>query len=156
MNPRKKSRTARLPGGPGDAVPCPCGSQHAYADCCGPLHEGAPAPDAAALMRSRYSAYVMGLHGYLLATWHPSTRPQQVDLDVDPSPRWLGLEIRRHVPIGPDTAIAEFVARYRLAGRAQRLHEVSRFVRVDGRWYYLDGDFRASGSMVTAACDAAG
>ena len=98
-------------------------------------------------MRSRYTAYVIGAYAYLRETWHPSTRPLQLDPNFQPSPRWLGLEVRRHVVTGPDTAIVEFIARYRLAGRAERQHEVSRFQREDGRWYYVDGEFpgRVSG-----------
>ena len=91
-------------------------------------------------MRSRYTAYVIGAYAYLRETWHPSTRPLQLDPNFQPSPRWLGLEVRRHVSTGPDTAIVEFIARYRLAGRAERQHEVSRFQREDGRWYSVDGE----------------
>ena len=94
-------------------------------------------------MRSRYSAYVLGLEPYLLATWHASTRPTALDLDKETSPRWLGLDIKRHQATGPDSAVVEFVARYKTGGRAHRLHERSRFVREDGRWYYVDGEFPA-------------
>ncbi|MGE5468757.1 MAG: YchJ family protein [Ignavibacteria bacterium] len=119
---------------------CPCGRPTAYANCCAPLHSGTPAPDAEALMRSRYSAYVLGRADYLLATWHASTRPASLDLTEEPRPKWLGLEVQRFEQTGADTAIVEFVARCRIGGRAQRLHETSRFVREDGRWYYVDGD----------------
>lgn len=119
---------------------CPCGGKD-YASCCAPYHQGLPAPDAQALMRSRYSAYVLKLEDYLLATWHASTRPETLELWADSS-RWLGLEIKRHEVQEPDQATVEFVARYKIAGRAYRLHELSRFVREDGRWYYLDGDFK--------------
>jgi SEC-C motif-containing protein len=95
--------------------------------------------DAEALMRSRYTAYTLGDAAYLLATWHPDTRPGDLDLDAEPRPKWLGLQVRRHVQSDPDHAEVEFVARYKIAGRAQRMHELSRFVRRDGRWYYLDG-----------------
>ena len=94
-------------------------------------------------MRSRYSAYVLGLEPYLLATWHASTRPTALDLDKETSPRWLGLDIKRHQATDPDSAGVEFVARYKTGGRAHRLHEVSRFVREGGRWYYVDGEFPA-------------
>jgi SEC-C motif-containing protein len=98
------------------------------------------AADAEALMRSRYSAYALGERDYLLATWHPSTRP--ATLELDPAVRWLGLSVRRHAQAEPDAAVVEFVARCRRGGGpATRLHEVSRFVREDGRWYYLDGSF---------------
>jgi SEC-C motif-containing protein len=94
-------------------------------------------------MRSRYSAYVLALEPYLLTTWHPSTRPATLDLDVDTKTRWLGLDIRKNESTGPDSAMVEFVARYKVAGRAHRLHESSRFVREQGRWSYLDGEFPA-------------
>jgi SEC-C motif-containing protein len=121
---------------------CPCGLGQ-YADHCGRLHAGAAAGDAEALMRSRYSAYALGLADYLLATWHPSTRPASLDLREDPPLRWLGLDVKRHAADG-DTAVVEFVARHRQGGgRAGRLHETSRFVREAGRWYYVDGDVGA-------------
>lgn len=121
---------------------CPCGSGRAYADCCGRWHAGAQhlrAPDAEALMRSRYSAFVLGLDDYLLVTWHASTRPPHLD-GFEPALRWLGLDVRRHTVIDADHATVEFVARSKLGGRAHRLHETSRFVREEGRWYYVDGD----------------
>ena len=124
------------------ATPCPCKPSAAYADCCQPLHEGAPAETAEALMRSRYSAYVLGLRDYLVGTWHPSTRPVPFELDATPGLRWLGLEVRRHAQLGDDRAVVEFVARYKPGGApAVRLHEISRFSRVDGRWLYVDGEF---------------
>jgi SEC-C motif-containing protein len=95
--------------------------------------------DAEALMRSRYAAFVAGDREWLLASWHATTRPSQVD--VDPSVKWLGLDLKGHRLIDADHAEVEFVARFRQGGgRAQRLHERSRFVREAGRWYYVDGD----------------
>ena len=91
-------------------------------------------------MRSRYCAYVLGDAGYLVATWHATTRPPRVDLTGDSATRWLGLDVRRHVATGEHAAIVEFVARCKVGGRAHRLHETSRFVREEGRWYYVDGD----------------
>jgi SEC-C motif-containing protein len=117
---------------------CPCGGG-LYARCCGPLHGGAIAPDAQALMRSRYSAYALGLYDYLRATWHRSTLPEDIGEQDCAALKWLGLQVKRHVAQG-ERATVEFVARYRVKGRGQRLHELSRFVREDGRWYYLDGD----------------
>lgn len=96
------------------------------------------APDAEALMRSRYSAFVVENTAYLNATWHPSTRP--AGLSLEPGVKWLGLEVRQHRVLDADHAEVTFVARSRLAGRGQRLHERSRFVREHGRWYYVDGD----------------
>jgi SEC-C motif-containing protein len=120
---------------------CPCASGRTYAQCCRPLHAAAePAATAEALMRSRYSAYVLKLSDYLLASWHASTRPDRLDLAEDDGTKWLGLEIKRCQQQDESHATVEFVARYRLAGRGHRLHEKSRFVREDARWFYVDGD----------------
>jgi len=120
-------------------LPCPCGGAD-YAACCGRYHNGEPAPDALTLMRSRYSAYVLKLEPYLLATWYPGTRPASLNL-VSENTKWLGLEVKKHSPESEQRATVEFVARYKIGGRAARLHEVSRFVREGGRWFYLDGEF---------------
>lgn len=119
---------------------CPCGRPRAgYAACCGRfLDGGEPAPDAEHLMRSRYSAFARDRADYLLATWHPTTRP--ATLDLEPGVKWLGLEVRGHRAIDADHAEVEFVARSRVGGRGQRQHERSRFVREGGFWYYVDGD----------------
>ena len=123
----------------GASTACPCGGGQ-YDSCCGRWHRGAPAPTAAELMRSRYSAYALGLHDYPAATWHPRTRPPLSELESDGAARWLGLELRSAQEHG-DEATVEFVARYKTGGRAHRLHEVSRFRREQGRWFYLDGTF---------------
>ena len=126
---------------------CPCGRTHAkgkawtYAECCARFVEHfdtTPAPDAEHLMRSRYSAFVVENTPYLLATWHASQRPAQ--LDFEPGAKWLGLQVKDFQTTSDTTAEVEFVARFRVAGRAVRLHERSRFVREDGRWFYVDGD----------------
>lgn len=92
-------------------------------------------------MRSRYTAYALGREDYLLATWHPRTRPAALGLAAQhPAPTWLGLTVKRNTTRDADHATVEFIARYRVGGAsAQRQHEVSRFVHEDGRWYYLDG-----------------
>ena len=90
-------------------------------------------------MRSRYAAFVLARTDYLLATWHPSTRPP--DVTIDPAMKWIGLDVRKEVTDG-DSATVEFVARSKLGGRAHRLHETSRFFMIDGRWYYRDGEIR--------------
>lgn len=120
---------------------CPCGSNKPYTDCCARYVEsGAPAPTAEALMRSRYTAYTQLKEDYLLATWHPSTRPASLGLAQEALTKWLGLEVKRYVQPDAGHAIVEFVARYKVQGRAHRLHEVSRFVCEEGRWFYVDGD----------------
>jgi SEC-C motif-containing protein len=121
------------------AEACPCGAG-LYADCCGRYIEGRELPQTAEqLMRSRYTAYVLRDDGYLKATWHPSTRPTE-DLTADDGAKWLGLEVRRHEPQG-ERATVEFVARFKIGGRAHRLHEISDFVREGGRWYYVNASF---------------
>ena len=125
---------------------CPCGrlqGQQAltYSACCGRYVDHldtAPAPDAESLMRSRYTAFVMGRAPYLLATWHPASRPSS--LELDPAIKWLGLAVKRALDTGEGKAEVEFVARYRDGGRAVRLHEHSRFTLEMGRWFYVDGD----------------
>ena len=182
-------------------IHCPCSCGKKYSDCCGRyLDGGEAAPDACALMRSRYTAYTLAREDYLLSTWHSSTRPAALSLADEAATRWLGLEVKRHeqrdanghgkcvTPDGetcdarfPDGTIShstrlsksdnqvagylssslpqagesdkvslrefhvahatvEFVARYKINGRAHRLHEVSRFVREHGLWFYVDGD----------------
>jgi SEC-C motif-containing protein len=111
-----------------------------YLGCCGRwLESDTPAPDAQALMRSRYTAFVLERGDYLLATWHPANRPARIDFE--PGVKWLGLEVRWQEQTDPTHAQVEFVARQRdRSGRAVRLHERSRFVKEDGRWFYVDGD----------------
>ncbi len=118
---------------------CPCGGG-AYAACCGRFHAGETAATAEQLMRSRYSAYVLHDTAYLLQSWHPSTRPAEAELEEGCGSKWLGLEVKKHVPLGEEATV-EFVARYKTGGRAHRLHEVSRFVREKGAWLYVDGEF---------------
>ncbi len=119
---------------------CPCDSGAIYADCCGQYHDllsgGLTAPNPEALMRSRYSAYVLGLIDYLLATWHASTAPGELELRPV---KWLGLEVLASDATA-DAGVVEFAARCREGGRAQRLHETSRFVREGGQWFYIDGE----------------
>jgi SEC-C motif domain protein len=123
---------------------CPCGSANTYATCCAPHHHGTqPAPTPEALMRSRYSAYVLGLLDYLLRTWHPSTAPGDLEL---PPTQWLGLQVL-HTEQTDNAGVVEFIARYKVNGKAHKLHEVSRFVREPvptaadeaAPWRYVDG-----------------
>jgi SEC-C motif-containing protein len=122
-----------------DSARCPCLSGATYGACCGPFHQGeALAPSAERLMRSRYSAFVTGNVRYLLATWHPSTKPRT--LELDPDQRWYLLDILHTTRGGMLDAqgTVEFTAKYRLGGRAGEQHEISRFVRERRRWYYID------------------
>jgi SEC-C motif-containing protein len=95
-------------------------------------------------MRSRYTAYTLGRDDYLLVTWQAAHRPAAQDLGQDPPVKWLGLQVKAFRPIDADHACVEFVARYKIGGKAHRLHETSRFVREDGRWLYTDGDIHSN------------
>ncbi|WP_406689893.1 YchJ family protein [Saccharopolyspora sp. ID03-671] len=123
---------------------CPCGLGEPYSACCGPLHAGErDAATAEQLMRSRYSAFAVGDADYLLRTWHPKTRP--AELDLDPAQRWLRLEIVSRTGGGPFDAegTVDFIARYRHDGRTHVLSERSRFTRTAKTWLYVDGDVEA-------------
>ncbi|CDI04597.1 conserved hypothetical protein [Candidatus Competibacter denitrificans Run_A_D11] len=122
--------------------PCPCGAKVAYTACCGRYLDSSLYPNTAeALMRSRYVAYVRGRADYLLQTWHPSTRPASLDLSAETG-SWLGLKVLRVEAGGAEDVegLVEFVARYKVNGRAQRLREVSRFIREECRWFYREAE----------------
>lgn len=136
----------------GRSEACPCGWPAGYLDCCGRYHprdrsvladptglgaQAGQAPTPEALMRSRYSAFVKDLRGYLLDTWHPSQRPVIIE-PPEPGLQWLGLSVRACGLLGPDEGWVQFVARSKLGGRAHRLEETSRFVRKNGQWFYVD------------------
>ncbi|WP_028311895.1 YchJ family protein [Derxia gummosa] len=130
-------------------VDCPCGGG-TFARCCGRFLDGGEQPATPEqLMRSRYSAYVLGRAGWLTETWHASTRP--ASLDLDEGTRWLGLTVKGAGLTSPEWGWVEFIARWRAAGpgqgagRAHRLHERSRFVKDGGRWFYVDGDLFENG-----------
>jgi SEC-C motif domain protein len=124
-----------------DSTNCPCGSKIQYAKCCGAVISGRQKADTAeALMRSRYSAYVIGDIAYVLKTWHPSTRPQV--LDADTLPKWYKLEILRTEKgqVDDDNGIVEFKAYAFSQRKSHILHEVSSFVKEKGHWQYVSGD----------------
>lgn len=122
---------------------CPCGSGNLLDGCCGRYHAGQPAPCAEALMRSRYSAYVLGLVDYLLDTTLPA---QKAGLDRDAISQWsaqstwLGLQVEGTELIGgqPEHAFVTFTARWHDADGEHRHRERSAFVQHDGRWYFID------------------
>ena len=92
-------------------------------------------------MRSRYSAYVLQLEDYLLKTWHQSTRPTEALFD-DQKTQWLELKVKSFTEsTDQQSATVEFVAIYKINGKAHRLHEISRFVREGDQWFYVDGQF---------------
>ncbi|WP_315644010.1 YchJ family protein [Corynebacterium rouxii] len=120
---------------------CPCGSGRSYSDCCQPFHTKAKnAPTAESLMRSRYSAFVLGNEEYLLYSWAPETAPHSLNLEEFVT--WHGLTVHQSCRGGlfDSTGIVEFTARYSAGGQMQSQHETSRFRRHDGRWVYVDGD----------------
>ena len=123
-----------------DKTACPCGSDTEYIQCCGRYLTAKETPKTAEqLMRSRYCAFFLCDASYLLDTWHPDSRPRKVRLDEQQ--HWLGLSIRATEGGGPDdmSGTVEFVARFKVDGKGHRLHEISRFEKIAGRWYYLDG-----------------
>ncbi|WP_426624745.1 YchJ family protein [Leifsonia sp. McL0607] len=116
---------------------CPCGSGETYANCCGPLHSGTPAPTAERLMRSRFSAFALGDTDYLLRSWHPSTRP--ATLALDDGLRWYRLDIESTRQGGPfdREGVVAFTAFYTGAEHGS-LRETSRFVKGGGNWFYVE------------------
>ncbi|WP_084039063.1 YchJ family protein [Demequina sp. NBRC 110053] len=123
------------------ALACPCGSEETYRACCRPYLMGErEAPDASALMRSRYTAYVRQAEPYLLRTWHPSTRPAALGLG---GRTWIGLDVRDVTvdPRDPDHATVTFTAQWRDdAGLPGSMRETSRFLKEAGNWLYVDGE----------------
>lgn len=124
---------------------CPCRKKSetvAYEACCGRYHAGAATATAPeALMRSRYAAFALGKADYLLATWHPTTRPKE--LRIDPDEHWMSLRIvEARTAADGRTGTVEFVARWRAGGTTRTLHEVSRFEHVAGRWLYVAGEVK--------------
>ncbi len=123
---------------------CPCGSGRPLAACCEPIIEGAPAPTAEALMRSRYTAYTLGDIDYIV-TSHDAPKGDEVDRDATKQwateSEWLGLEILATDKGGPndDTGMVEFRARYKAKDQVVAHHERSNFRKKDGRWMYVDG-----------------
>jgi SEC-C motif domain protein len=119
---------------------CPCGTGLPHAECCGRLHDGTvTAATAEQLMRSRYSAFALGDAGYLLGTWHPTTRPRSLEIDRDV--RWTGLDVLATTggSLMSSEGTVEFRAHYVSGRTAGAQHENSRFVRDGGQWRYLDG-----------------
>lgn len=124
-------------------INCPCVSGQSYHACCQPLHEGiVQANSAEQLMCSRYSAFSLGKIEYLVQTLHPdfskSDDRESLKLTIEQT-NWLGLKIIEH-KAQARTATVEFVA-YFAENPIGQMHELSRFVKQDGKWFYQDGDF---------------
>ncbi|MGC8119861.1 YchJ family protein [Marinobacter sp. VGCF2001] len=116
---------------------CYCGSGKPYNACCQPFHGGAAAPTPETLMRSRFSAFVLADSDYLLATWHPDTRPPALDLSG--SPAWVSLQVLSASARG-DAGKVHFRALYRAGSGWGYLEENSDFSRIEGRWLYREGE----------------
>lgn len=125
------------------AIPnsCPCNSNNSYLTCCQPYHTDITKPNTAEqLMRSRYSAYVLKLENYIQKTWHATTRPNNISNEQVPV-KWIALIIKQtKLSEHPNEAFVEFEARYKINGKAEKMHEVSRFIYENGEWFYIDGE----------------
>lgn len=130
-----------------NATACPCYSGEPYRMCCKPYHDGKQAPNAKALMRSRYSAYVLHNAAYIMATTHHDNRQHRDDKalwakDIDTfseNTSFVGLEILEFVD-GEDTAFVTFKAHLKQRGNDASFTERSRFMKEYGRWLYVDGE----------------
>lgn len=123
---------------PSSPLNCPCGSTRPLADCCQPYHQGKLLPATPeALMRSRYSAFALGLTDYLLHSWHASTRPAHLEPDAQTD--WKALSILEAPAPASHQGRVHFQAFFRERNRWQVLEETSRFVFEGERWWYLDG-----------------
>lgn len=130
---------------------CPCGSGADYTNCCAPFHQGEIAPTAEKLMRSRYSAFARNQANYLVETLHPSKRGEHEKDALETvinRTTWIDLEVvsTNEGGQGDDQGQVEFIATYQRDNRVEKLHERSNFVKEDGRWYYVDGDFDPQGA----------
>lgn len=122
-------------------VTCPCGNNKEYKKCCGYFHDKSGYPSTAeALMRSRYSAYVLNKEKYLLYTWHKSKRPEVLHLKADGF-KWLELQIiyKKDGEEGDSIGVVEFKAKYSNCLNIGYIHEVSNFLKEDSKWFYVDG-----------------
>lgn len=119
---------------------CPCGSGASFDLCCRRFLAGKALPQTPLeLMRSRYTAYTCHDSRYIRQTWYPGSRPEGA-INTDTAIKWTRLEIiRSHT--GQNDGLVEFIAHCKINGRAQKMHETSRFLRENGQWYYLDGTF---------------
>ena len=118
---------------------CPCGSKKTYHDCCEPLHKGQAASSAEALMRSRFSAFALQQEAYLLSSWHPTTRP--TDIQLDSETQWQRLEL-----ISADNdqqqGQVHFKAYYQEQDQWHLLEETSKFLFEKGHWFYHSGNYQ--------------
>tara|TARA_R110002111_G_scaffold65765_2_gene107575 strand:+ start:677 stop:1171 length:495 start_codon:yes stop_codon:yes gene_type:complete len=123
--------------------PCPCASGKLYPDCCEPIHKGkADAQSAEQTMRARYTAFCYGEIGYLVDTLHPRKRRLGDAFSLSKrikKTRWIGLKIINH-QAGEEISYVDFVAFRLEKGQIAQQHERSKFVFVEGKWFYFDGE----------------
>ncbi|RLL54105.1 hypothetical protein D8Y20_04255 [Mariprofundus sp. EBB-1] len=127
-----------------ERAPCPCGSGNSFTKCCKAIIDNDSASSPETLMRSRYSAYVLGCWDYLHTSWHPDTRPSSVS---PTSTDWLGLSI-----VKSSSDCVEFIAGFKEGSKIMLLHESSRFQQVGGHWRYLDGKCEISEAGRNTPC----
>lgn len=130
---------------------CVCGSNLSFDQCCGIFHSGGKLPATAeALMRSRFSAYAADNRDYILATWDKSSQPKKLAFS-DENITWQRLEIidTKKGGVNDNKGIVEFKAYYLNNGEDFMLHEVSRFVKTNGRWFYVDGVVKKVGKIIS-------
>ncbi len=117
---------------------CPCGSNKNYDACCGLYHLDKAIPATAeALMRSRYSAYVMAHIPYIIKTMQGKQLQNFNEKDAEQwakSVHWLGLKV-----IDTQERYVEFIATYLENNVIKTIHEISEFNLNNDRWYYVDG-----------------
>ncbi|WP_174483007.1 YchJ family protein [methanotrophic endosymbiont of Bathymodiolus puteoserpentis (Logatchev)] len=127
---------------------CLCGSDLTYDQCCGQLHSGKSyATTAKTLMRSRFTAYAMRNGNYLLQTWDTASRPEAIDFSKETG-KWTSLDIisSKKGTEKDNKGIVEFKAYFTQDGEAKVMNEISRFVKKQGHWFYLDGKVKSVGS----------
>ena len=120
---------------------CPCCSGELFTHCCAPiLRNQSKAETAEQLMRSRYTAFTLADNAYLLNSWASETRPEEIKAEEDVI-QWIGLDVKEHEQGGKEDeeGSVTFTASFLSSGHLCHLHEISRFVKLEGLWYYLDG-----------------
>ena len=130
---------------------CRCESGKSYAECCQPCHEGKPAASALGLMRSRYSAYALGLVDYIVKTTHPehpdAKRPVEVRRkeikEFCQTTVFKGLQILEAKEVD-SKGVVKFTVFLVMDGKDFFYTEKSTFEKVNGQWLYLKGELSLS------------
>lgn len=137
-----------------DEMPCPCTSGLTYADCCELVHENlGSAKEASDVMRARYSAYALGripfLHDSLLASERDSFDEDSAK-EWAAQADWVGLEIleTEKGELQDSVGTVEFKAYFNQDGDAHEHHEIAKFKKVNGAWYFVDGSMPSAVTIV--------